>query len=101
MNKVYALADNIITSLGFTTEANFNAIKNGISGIAQTNDPKITQVPMYTSIIDSEMLKNEFTQFGDTTDYTRLEQMMILSIEKAVKQTTIDTKSNDTIFMSS
>ncbi|OFX88546.1 MAG: hypothetical protein A2W99_09095 [Bacteroidetes bacterium GWF2_33_16] len=99
MNKVYALADNIITSLGFTTEANFNAIKNGISGIAQTNDPKITQVPMYTSIIDSEMLKNEFTQFGDTTDYTRLEQMMILSIEKAVKQTTIDTKSNDTIFI--
>jgi len=99
MNSIYTIADNIITSLGFTTEANFNALKDGISGIAQTFDPKITTVPMYTSLIDSEMLKNEFTQYGDGFDYTRLEQMMILSISKALKQTDIDTKSHDTIFL--
>jgi len=45
------------------------------------------------------MLKNEFTQYGDGFDYTRLEQMMILSISKALKQTNIDTKSHDTIFL--
>lgn len=99
MNKVYTLSDNIITSLGFTTEANFSALKKGISGIAQTNDPKITQTPMYTSIVDSEMLKNEFTQFGDTSDFTRLEQLMILSIEKALKATSVNPKRNDTIFV--
>ena len=99
MKKVYALADNIITSLGFTTEANFRAIKNGISGIAQTTDPKITQTPMFTSIIDSEMLKNEFTQFGDCFEYTRLEQMMILSIKKALLKTDIIPHSQDTIFV--
>ena len=99
MNKVYTLADNIITSLGFTTEANFSALKKGISGIAQTTDPKITQVPMYTSVIDSEMLKNEFTQYGDCSDYTRLEQMMILSIKKALSKTNIQPHSQDTIFI--
>jgi 3-oxoacyl-[acyl-carrier-protein] synthase I len=99
MNKVYVLADNIITSLGFTTETNFNALKSGISGISQTTDPKITQTPMYTSIIDSEMLKNEFTQFGDCSDYSRLEQMMILSIEKALKKAEIVPHSQDTIFI--
>jgi len=99
MNTIYTLTDNIITSLGFTTESNFNSLKNGISGIAQTFDPKITQTPMFTSLIDSEMLKNEFTQYGDRVDYTRLEQMMILSISKALKQTNIDTKSGNTIFL--
>ncbi|OFX22468.1 MAG: hypothetical protein A2041_08225 [Bacteroidetes bacterium GWA2_31_9b] len=99
MNSIYTITDNIITSLGFTTEANFNTLKEGSSGIAQTFDPKITTVPMYTSLIDSEMLKNEFTQYGDGFDYTRLEQMMILSISKALKQTDIDTKSHDTIFL--
>lgn len=99
MNKVYALADNIITSLGFTTEANIALLKQGISGIKQTSDPKITQTPMYTSIIDSEMLKNEFTQYGDCADYTRLEQMMILSIKKAISKTNIAPHSQDTIFI--
>ena len=78
-NKVYTIADNIITSLGFTTEENFAALKQGKSGIAQTSDPKITQVPMYTSIINSDKLISEFSKIGNADQYTRLEKMMILS----------------------
>ena len=99
MNKVYTIADNIITSLGFTTEENFAALKKGKSGIAQTSDPKITQVPMYTSIINSDKLISEFSKIGNADQYTRLEKMMILSISDALKQTNIDPSGKDTIFI--
>ena len=99
MNNIYTVADNIITSLGFTTEENFAALKQGKSGIAQTSDPKITQIPMYTSIINSDKLISEFSKIGNSEQYTRLEKMMILSISDALKQTNIDPSGKDTIFI--
>ena len=99
MNKIYTVADNIITSLGFTSKENFAALKQSKSGIAQTTDPKITQVPMYTSIIDSDRLFSEFTKIGNPDEYTRLEKIMILSISDALKQTNIDLSGKDTLFI--
>lgn len=99
MNKIYTIADNIITSLGFTTKENFTALKQGNSGIAQTSDPKITQVPMYTSIINSDKLNSEFAKIGNPDKYTRLEKMMILSVSDALKQTNIDTSNKETLFI--
>jgi 3-oxoacyl-[acyl-carrier-protein] synthase-1 len=99
MNKIYTIADNIITSLGFTSNENFSALKNSKSGIAKTEDPKITQVPMYASIVDSEKLISKFSVIGNPNDYTRLEQMMILSITESLKQTNIDPSNEDTLFV--
>ena len=99
MTKIYTIADNIITSLGFTTKENFTALKQSRSGIAQTTDPKITQVPMYTSIINSDRLMSEFTKIGNPDKYTRLEKMMILSISDALEQTNIDPSNKDTLFI--
>jgi len=99
MDTVFAIADNIITSLGFTSNENFNALKNNISGIKQTTDPKITQVPMYTSIVDSERLTTEFSKIGNVDDYTRLEKLMILSINDVLNQTKINPSQEDTLFI--
>ena len=99
MNNIYTVADNIITSLGFTTKENFEALKQGKSGIVQTSDPKITQVPMYTSIVNSDRLESEFKLLGNPEEYTRLEKMMILSINDALKQTSIDPSNDDTLFI--
>lgn len=99
MDTVFAIADNIITSLGFTSDENFNALKNNISGIKQTNDPNITQVPMYTSIVDSKKLTTEFSKIGNMEEYTRLEKLMILSINDVLNQTNINPSENDTLFI--
>lgn len=99
MNKIYTIADNIITSLGFRTEENFAALKQGKSGIKLITDPKITQIPMYASIIDSEWLYSECFLHVFPDDHTRLEQMMITSIDIALKQTNIDTSKDDTLFI--
>jgi 3-oxoacyl-[acyl-carrier-protein] synthase I len=99
MNHIYTVADNIITSLGFTSKENFTSLKQGKSGIAKTIDPKITQVPMYCSQIDSVRLDSEFEKIGKPLEYTRLEKMMILSIQESLQQTNIDPSDANTLFV--
>jgi len=99
MDKIYTIADNIITSLGFTSKENFNNLKSGKSGIAQTTDPKITQVPLYCSQVNNERLDFEFKKIGNPSEYTRLEKMMILSINDSLNQTKIDPSKKDTLFV--
>ncbi len=99
MNNIYTVADNIITSLGFTSKENFDNLKLGKSGIKQTVDPKITQIPMYCSRVESERLNAEFKKISNPDNYTRLEKMMILSISDSLQQTTIDPSKQDTLFV--
>ena len=99
MNKIYIIADNIITSLGFTSKENFDNLKIGKSGIKQTTDPKITQVPLYCSQVDNKRLNTEFKKIGNPEEFTRLEKMMILSIKDSLNQTNIDPSKEDTLFV--
>ncbi len=99
MNKIYTIADNIISSLGFTSKENFENLKQGISGIKQTSDPKITQVPMQCSLVNTEKLNSEFEKIGKPEGYTRLEKLMILSIADCLKQSGVDSTSEDTLFI--
>ncbi len=97
MSKIYTVADNIISSLGFTSKETFDNLKKGKSGITQTND--ITQIPLQASLIDSKKLDSEFKTLGNPEDYTRLEKLMIFSISDALKQTNIDPSTEDTLFV--
>jgi 3-oxoacyl-[acyl-carrier-protein] synthase-1 len=99
MTNIYTIADNIITSLGFTSKENFAALKESKTGIAKTSDSKITQVPMCASIVDLNRLNSEFSKIGNPEKYTRLEQMMILSIQESLQQTNIDPSNEDTLFV--
>ena len=99
MDKVYTVADNIITSLGFSTQQHFDNVKQSRSGISQTNDPSISQVPMQCSLVDSERLNTEFKKLGNPDKYTRLEKLMILSIHDSLNQTNIDPSNDDTLFV--
>lgn len=99
MDKIYKIADNIISSLGFTSQENFENLKQGKSGIAQTIDPKITQTPLQVSQVNSERLDTEFNKLGKSENYTRLEKMMILSISDALNQTSVEPTEKDTLFI--
>jgi len=58
---IYRIGDNIISSLGFTTEENFRAVRNGISGLKHY-DAGTFDLPeaFVASLIDRERLNNEF-----------------------------------------
>ena len=58
---IYKIGDNIISSLGFTTEENFNAVKQGISGVKHY-DVGTFDLPeaFMASLIDRKRLNDEF-----------------------------------------
>jgi len=93
------IGDNIISSLGFTTDENFNAVKQGISGL------KHYQVGVFdlpeafmASLIDKERLNDEFNRHCGHSDCSDLEKAAILSVYTANQKAQIDLSSEKTIF---
>ena len=86
MKDVFISANNIISPLGFTSEANIIEIAQEKSGIALHDN--IGNSTCYASIIDNQKLNNAFSEIGDIKAYTKLEKMMILSLKDTISQST-------------
>lgn len=99
MDEVYIAADNIISSLGFTTKDNCTEIKKGATGITLIDDFKLAPNKFYASIISSDEIKSNFQYLDNPNIYTRFEQLAILSIKDALSKTSIDVKTEKTLFI--
>jgi 3-oxoacyl-[acyl-carrier-protein] synthase-1 len=93
---VYFLSDNIISSLGFSTNENFQALLAGQIGIRNIDDKKYYPDPFPASIVDTGLLDQNFNLIETSANYTRLEKMLILSIDDALKKTDVDVQSKRT-----
>lgn len=93
---VYFIADNIITSLGFTTGENFQAILEGESGIEIVKDKNIYPEPFPASHVNTQKLEKEFSKLPETGQFTRLDKMLILSVKDALSKADIDIRSERT-----
>ena len=89
MSKVYLSHNNIISSLGFDSETVVSQIANEVSGVSLVDDRKIFQQPVYSSLISSETLEVAFNKLNSNGDYTRLEQMLIVSLNKVIEASNI------------
>ena len=101
MRKVFFGADNIITSLGFSTEENVTNILHGRIGIEIISDEELYPNPVPASLIDNKESGRRFAdlQAGSTRQFTRLEKIFLLSISDALKQSSIDPADPRTIFI--
>ena len=99
MKDVFVISENIITSLGFDTEENVNNIKNYKTGICKLDKSDFWTEPFFVSLINTERLNQEFSNISEGKEYTRFEKLCILSASKALKNTSIDVKSKETIFI--
>ena len=106
MRRVYFGADNIITSLGFTTEENANQIKAGISGIKVLEDVAIFPGPVAYSAINIEDLDRHFSATLKKScipvseiNFTRLEKMFLTSITTALENSKVDPRDPLTIMI--
>lgn len=84
--KICIVADNIISSLGFTTAENIAAIKRGETGLRLCEDylERGIPEPFVASVVDDEKLKKRLEIGGaDPKRYTRFEQMAIASVAEA------------------
>jgi len=93
MTEVFAGAENIISSLGFTIDENVANILQGHSGIVIDKSMKYAPLDLPLSRIDHTNIK------GDRSKYTGMERMFIQSIEECLSAASIDTSSPDTLFL--
>ena len=94
--KTYVAADNMITSLGFTTRENMEQFKNRVTGIRKHRRDGQLDIDASISLVDSQRLDKIFSDFANITKYTRLERMAITSVRTAIDQTDIDLESPHT-----
>ncbi|MFT3932037.1 MAG: beta-ketoacyl synthase N-terminal-like domain-containing protein [Chitinophagaceae bacterium] len=93
MKDVYVVSDNIISPLGKTTEANFSALLQNETGVKEHALNKISPVPFYASLIEKELSEKL------SNDYTKFEQLIILSITNALEESNIKLQSAETILI--
>ena len=83
MKEAFINHHNIISSLGFTSEANFEQLIRENSGIKKYQ--RDNNDVYYSSKVDLEKVNTAFNKIGDSDSYTLLERMMILSINTILK----------------
>jgi len=87
MREAFITNHSIISSLGFSTKANFIQLISGKTGIKKHK--RENGAFYYSSKIDKEKLDANFSLIGDAKPFTTLEKMMILSIHKIVKESNL------------
>ncbi len=97
---VYFVSENIISSLGFTTQENFNSLLKGEIGIRSIDDLSYYPEPFPASIINEQRLEKEFqelaTKYSRSSNFTKLEKMLLLSVNDTLSKTEIDIASHRT-----
>ena len=96
---VYIAADNMITSLGFSTEENMRNLIGGTTGLREQVIGDRLGISGCVSKVDSERLNAEFPRQAELEDFTRLERMAIISLKSAIEQTALNAKSPKTVFV--
>lgn len=88
--NVFITADNIISPLGNTSAANFEQLRNEVSGIREHHLPAFSPVPFYAGLFEENA---ELLPGGNSGDYTKFEQLLIASVGQVLKDNPVDTSS--------
>jgi 3-oxoacyl-[acyl-carrier-protein] synthase I len=98
---IYQVNDTIISSLGFSSEENYSAVKQGISGLKRYENAFDIQEPIMISRIDENKLNKAFNSIvpSNTHAYTRFEKAAILSAYQALEKTSINPANKNVLFI--
>lgn len=77
-------AHNIISPLGFTSEANFEKVLRGEGGIAMQTGADLSDTDFPASVINESELEVHLAEFPELKAYTKLEQLSILSLKQII-----------------
>jgi 3-oxoacyl-[acyl-carrier-protein] synthase-1 len=99
LKEVYIASDNIITSLGFSTEENASALKAGQTGIKMHSDDQLSPSAFWASRVDDRQLSQRFSVYDNPNDFTRFEQLVICSVMDALSGTSVSPTDGKTLFV--
>lgn len=83
--EIFITETNIITPLGFDVATNIQNIEDKISGIQLHDDKKFSENPFFGAMVNDEELDAAFAKISSSSEFTRLEKMMILALHPIVK----------------
>ncbi|CAZ96215.1 beta-ketoacyl synthase N-terminal-like domain-containing protein [Zobellia galactanivorans] len=89
MDSVYLSHNNIVSAYGLDSPAAINGIKNEVSGLTLVNDPDVLPNPFYSSLIDQKSVHEAFSKLNPQEAYTRLEQILLVSLADTLKKSGI------------
>ena len=78
-----------MSSLGFDSKTIVENIHNEVSGLELIQNQNVLPEPFYSSLIDTEKLEKAFQKLQPKEDYTRLEKMMITSLNDVINKSNI------------
>lgn len=99
MKPIYIAENNMITPLGFDSDTNIAQITKGHSAIQQQHNHMMPSA-FWASIINTTTLHDQFARLADVAAYTRLEQMMILTVRDILQNTGIDLDEKTALIIS-
>lgn len=86
MKEIFLLDDSIISPLGFSASENLTALRKEQSGLSFQKNSKFQAGGFYAGLIDDHQLLEAFSEIGEPDSYTKLEKMLILSVNKVIQQ---------------
>lgn len=89
MHKTFVSHNNIISCLGLSSAAVVNAVEQEQSGLSRIDNPKILPHPFYASVLEDVILDKAFAEIATSQKHTKLEKMMILSVQDVLSQSGI------------
>lgn len=95
LDDVYILADNVVSPIGYNSIDNFINLMAGYTGIKQVQINGAKPIDTYASLIPDGFVNELDEQLGPGT-YTRLEKLLIRSMQDAVTLADIDASSPST-----
>jgi len=97
MREVFIVSDSIVSPLGLTAAANFNQLKQGMTGIRLHQDDLLSPQPVYASLLENtvELAVAE----NGLHPYTKFEKLLIASIQGALADQPVDTTHTRTVLI--
>ncbi|MEZ5198912.1 MAG: beta-ketoacyl synthase N-terminal-like domain-containing protein [Bacteroidales bacterium] len=99
MRISYIAGDNVISSLGFLTAENFENLKKGRTGIESGIYSHLYPEAFPASLVDQNILRTKAALLKIEKLYTYFEQLLIISITEALKETNVDVHSPSTLII--
>ena len=99
MNTAYIIADNMISSLGFNSSEHVEKLRKSQSGILPCNNSFLYPTPFQASLIDVSRLAHMKSDIEFVDEFTKLEQLHILSVRDCLSQADVDLSSEKTLFV--
>jgi 3-oxoacyl-[acyl-carrier-protein] synthase-1 len=98
---IYKVSDNIISSLGFSSYRNYQAVKEGRTGLLVYEQGFGLPEPFVASLLDDDKLDDIFFALPQSKKikYTKLEKAAILSVHGALLSTGINPSDDDVLFV--